>query len=644
MTAHEDGTGLLRRLTGPTPPASFALLHRPEADGGGRIDLLVGDVSEVAGTADLPLPPEGGRERHELLALLPFRQIGERGYEHYDDGEPLVVMAVTGQAVVPVDEVLAHLPDLPIEVRDSGFTTDDEEYADTVRQIIANEIGSGAGSNFVIKRAFTATIGNWSTRTALTLFGRLLRHTSGAYWTFLIRVDGRTFIGASPERHLTLDHGTAVMNPISGTYRYPPSGPSRDGVLDFLADRKEANELYMVVDEELKMMSRVCDGGAQVVGPRLREMAHLAHTEYFIEGRFDRDVREAIRETLFAPTVTGSPLESACRVIAKYETEGRGYYAGMVALLGRDPEGGRRLDSAILIRTADIDRAGHLRLGVGSTLVRDSDPRAEAAETRAKAAGLIAALHADPAEAAPVPVQPSVPGVPLLGALPEVAHALAARNMPLAPFWREPPDSRSRHLPHLAGRRALLIDAEDTFTAMGAALMRELGLEVTVRRFDEDYRLEGNDLVVVGPGPGDPRDTGDPKVTHLREVTARLIALGTPFLSVCLGHQALSGVLGLELVRKEVPNQGAQREIDLFGQREAVYFYNTFAAVSTRDSFPGPPARPAAVEVCRDPVNGEVHALRGQGFASVQFHPASVMTRDGSAVLDRLITDLFLTA
>ncbi|MFE4059990.1 chorismate-binding protein, partial [Streptomyces sp. NPDC059096] len=340
MTAYEDGPGLLDAVTGPTPPPSFALLHRPEAGGAGLIDLLVGEVTEVATTADLPLPPEGGRDRHELLALLPFRQIGERGYEHYDDGEPLLVMAVTGQSALPVDEVLDRLPDVPIDVRDSGFTTEDEEYADTVRQIIANEIGTGAGSNFVIKRAFTATIGGWSARTALTLFGRLLRHTSGAYWTFLIHVDGRTFVGASPERHLTLDEGTAVMNPISGTYRYPPSGPSRDGVLDFLADRKEANELYMVVDEELKMMSRVCDGGAHVVGPRLREMAHLAHTEYFIEGRFDGDVRDAVRETLFAPTVTGSPLESACRVIAKYETEGRGYYAGMAALLGRDPRGG----------------------------------------------------------------------------------------------------------------------------------------------------------------------------------------------------------------------------------------------------------------------------------------------------------------
>ncbi|MFO7115698.1 chorismate-binding protein, partial [Pseudomonas aeruginosa] len=52
----------------------------------------------------------------------------------------------------------------------------------------------------------------------------------------------------------------------------------------------------------------------------------------------------------FAPTVTGSPLESACRVIRRYEPQGRGYYSGVAALIGGDGQGGRTLDSAILIR------------------------------------------------------------------------------------------------------------------------------------------------------------------------------------------------------------------------------------------------------------------------------------------------------
>ncbi|MFF3767055.1 chorismate-binding protein [Streptomyces sp. NPDC001922] len=633
--AARPAAGLLGRLTGEDPPPAFALLHRPEAGDGSVVDVLVGEVSEAATLADLPLS-EGGRPgSHEHLVLLPYRQIAERGYACPDDGEPLLVMAVGEQDVLPVPELLDRIDDTVLEVRDGSFDLDDDSYAGLVRRIVDEEIGSGAGANFVLKRTFTAQLPDWSPRAALALYRRLLSGTSGAYWTFLIRVAGRTFVGASPERHITVDRGTAVMNPISGTFRYAATGPTPSAVLDFLGDGKESNELYMVLDEELKMMSRICPEGGRVIGPALREMSHLAHTEYFIEGRSDRDVRDVLRETLFAPTVTGSPLESACRVISAHEPEGRGYYAGVAALIGRDSHGDRHLDSAILIRTADIDDAGRLRLAVGATLVRDSDPRAEAAETRAKAAGLLSALHG-PAGTARAAAGPGT----RLAADPRVTRALRKRNDPLADFWQSSPSGRSLHAPHLLGRRALLVDAEDTFTAMGHTLLRALGLEVTVRRFDEPYTVDGQDLVVMGPGPGDPRDHAHPRIGHLRAETRRLLDAGVPFLSVCLSHQVLSGLLGLGLVRKEVPHQGVRRTIELFGQREDVYFYNTFTAVSPADSWPGPECRPGRVRVCRDPDSGEVHALRGTGFASVQFHPASVMTPNGTAILERLVTSV----
>ena len=130
----------------------------------------------------------------------------------------------------------------------------------------------------------------------------------------------------------------------------------------------------MVVDEELKMMCTVGDMGGVVIGPRLKEMAHLAHTEYELRGRSSLDVREVLRETMFAATVTGSPVQNACRVIERHEVGGRGYYAGALALIGRDAGGAQTLDSPILIRTADIDAAGRLRVPVGATLVRGSDP------------------------------------------------------------------------------------------------------------------------------------------------------------------------------------------------------------------------------------------------------------------------------
>lgn len=623
---------LLERVLGPRPGA-FALLHRPESAGPDTVDVLLGTVSTPETLADLPLPepaPPAGGPRHELLTLIPYRQITERGFVGPDDGEPLIAMTVTDQAVLRLDEVLRRLPDVPIELTGGHFDVSDEDYAETVRRVIKDEIGTGEGANFVIKRSFVADITGYTPRSALSFFRRLLRGESGAYWTFVVHTGDRTFVGATPERHISLSGGTAVMNPISGTYRYPPAGPVLPEVLDFLADRKEADELYMVVDEELKMMARICDSGGRVVGPHLKEMARLAHTEYFIEGRSDRDPRDILREAMFAPTVTGSPLESACRVVNRYEPEGRGYYSGVVALIGRDAAGGRALDSSILIRTADIGRAGRVRIGVGATLVRHSDPDSEVAETRAKAAGLLAALQADGGAADA--------GTVRFGDHPDVRAALRRRNTTLAGFWLADGTGRERSVPDLEGRRVLVLDAEDTFTAMIDHQLRSMGLRVTVRRFDEPYTFDGHDLVVLGPGPGDPREAGHPKIAHLRSAVDTLLADRRPFLAVCLSHQVLSMRLGFPLVRRDVPNQGVQQEIDLFGARERVGFYNTFAARSAEDKADCEGV--GLVEVSRDPATGEVHALRGPHFASMQFHAESVLTEDGVRLVGALMTEV----
>ncbi|MBF8191535.1 chorismate-binding protein [Nonomuraea sp. K274] len=629
------GAHALDRVLGPDAPP-FALLHRPGAGRLDRVDLLVGDMAEVGTVADIPLSSSGGG-RHEVLAILPYRQIRERGFACPDDGAPLLAMTVTAQAELGLDEVMDRLPDGPIELGEGEFDADDEQYAATVRRVLSEEIGQGTGANFVIKRTFFAEIANWSARTALAFFRRLLGRDPGCHWTFLIHTGTRTFVGASPERHISLDRGTVVMNPISGTYRYGAAGPELCGLLSFLSDGKEANELYMVLDEELKMMGRVCERGGRVLGPYLKQMARLAHTEYLIEGRSTLDVREILRETMFAPTVTGGPLESACRVISRFEPEGRGYYAGVVALLGRDEAGERAMDSAILIRTADIDAAGRMRIAVGATLVRDSATESEAAETRVKAAGLIDALRG--VQATSGSPDPGCEPPPDLNTHPEVRRILAERNAPLGAFWFEDPERRTCRMPELAGRTVLVIDAEDTFTAMARHMLEALGCDVTVRRYDDDYPLDGYDVVIVGPGPGDPGDHRHPKIARIREVTRRLLRLGVPFLSVCLGHQILSTLLGLDIVRTPSLNQGVQRKIGFMGRTELVGFYNTFAARSPADRFPCR-AREGMVEVSREVDTGEVHALRGPGFASVQFHPVSVLTHNGVRILGEVLGDL----
>ncbi|MFJ8307726.1 MULTISPECIES: anthranilate synthase family protein [unclassified Streptomyces] len=608
---------LIQRLLDESCPP-FALLRRrtPGRDHD-TVELLIGEVHEAERLGDLPV---GDRP---ALALVPFRQIRERGFDVRDDGTPLAVLVADETYELPLADVLAELPAHDVRVEGGGFDVGDDAYAEIVRRVIEDEIGRGEGANFVIRRTFTGEIPGFGRSDALALFRRLLTGERGAYWTFVVHTGTRTLVGASPEVHVRMTGGTVVMNPISGTYRYPAGGPAPEDLLAFLADRKETDELSMVVDEELKMMCTVGDMGGVVIGPRLKEMAHLAHTEYELRGRSSLDVRDVLRETMFAATVTGSPVQNACRVIERYEPGGRGYYAGALALLGRDTGGTQTLDSPILIRTADISPDGRLRVPVGATLVRHSDPAGEVAETHAKAAGVLAALGVRPGR----PHTDS--GRPRLADDPRVRAALDARRADLAPFWL-----RMQDRPAEPAGSALVVDGEDTFTAMLAHVLRSVGLSVSVLRYDAPElpsRVLGHEgPVILGPGPGDPSDAADPKMGLLRPLAAELLRSHRHgLLGVCLGHELIAAELGLEIVRKRVPYQGAQVRIDLFGQEETVGFYNSFVARCEGAA--------AGVELARDASTGEVHALRGAGFAGIQFHPESVLTLRGPELVRDLL-------
>ncbi|MET7671273.1 chorismate-binding protein, partial [Micromonospora luteifusca] len=385
-------TDLLAAVADGVDPGPFALLRR---DGADELELFTGPVDTVERLADIPLTP--GTPGARTLALVPYRQITERGFACVDDGAPLECLQIREHRRITLADALAMLPDEPVRTIDAAFDVSDEEYARTVQRVLAEEIGHGEGANFVIHRALHATVQGPPLVAALAALRRLLVHERGAYWTFVVHTGARTLVGASPERHVSVDDGLVMMNPISGTFRSAGGTADRAALLRFLADEKEVEELYMVLDEELKMMATVAEHGGQVIGPYLKEMSHLAHTEYLLAGRGTRDVREVLRETMFAPTVTGSPMENACRVIARHERRGRGYYAGVLALLGHDETGRQTLDAPILIRTAEISPTGRLRVPVGATLVRHSTAAGEVAETHAKAAGVLAALGLGPA-------------------------------------------------------------------------------------------------------------------------------------------------------------------------------------------------------------------------------------------------------
>jgi phenazine biosynthesis protein phzE len=585
--------------------APYCLTHQD-----GKTHYASGEIRKQRLLSEVPR-----RGRFPVFSMVPFSQLRERGFDVHDGGEEILSLVTAEYREIALDDVLLNAAEP--EVRTLGapsFEMGDAEFEANVGRLIKDEICRGEGSNFLLSRKARVRIASFDWRVANAIFKRLAKNEFGAYMTFCFYDGERYFVGSSPERHVTIRAGVVQMNPISGTL--PKSLlKQRADLIEFLSDPKEINELFQVVDEELKMMSRICSSGGDVHGPYLKEMSSLIHTEYLLQGYTDGDYMDAFRDSMFAATMIGSPLENAARVIKKYERESRRYYSSALLVTGLDEAGREFLDSAITIRTMEVSPDGEATIQSGASIVRDSVPESECREVKTKAAGLLRALES--AEAS----QPTLSQY--RDAL--VDQVLESRNKYLSRFWMEK-QHQSYVDARLEGKSILIIDNEDEFTHMLKHVLTHLGLRARVVDHREALPLvKDSELTLVGPGPGDPTDLGDPKMQIVHEIVGDLLARKARFLAVCLGHQVLCHRLGLRVEPTDPPLQGVQKSIDLFGHREPVGFYNTFFARR-------PDVPPQGVAIASEP-DGRVTALRAERFASFQFHVESVLTTNSVPLL-----------
>ena len=188
----------------------------------------------------------------------------------------------------------------------------------------------------------------------------------------------------------------------------------------------------------------------------------------------------------------------------------------------------------------------------------------------------------------------------------------------------------------------LLLDNYDSFTWNLAQYLGELGQDVRVERNDaltvEAVEELAPDVLVISPGPCTPNEAGI-SMDLIRRFAGQL-----PILGVCLGHQCIGQVFGGRIVRAKVPMHGKLSKV--FHDERGLFAGVENPSVATRyhSLVIAPDSMPEALEVTAKTWDDEIMGVRHKAFANtaaplegVQFHPESIMTAAGKAMLRNVL-------
>jgi anthranilate synthase component 2 len=188
--------------------------------------------------------------------------------------------------------------------------------------------------------------------------------------------------------------------------------------------------------------------------------------------------------------------------------------------------------------------------------------------------------------------------------------------------------------------RVLLVDNYDSFTWNLVQYLGELGAEVTVFRNDAidaaGIRAFGPDGLVLSPGPCTPDEAGC-TLPAVRELAGAL-----PILGVCLGHQAIGQAFGGRVVRNERIVHGKASPVHHGGRGLYAGLPLPFQAGRYHSLVVERASLPSALEVTSWTAEGEIMGLRHATLEveGVQFHPESILTEAGKALLANWLTRL----
>lgn len=271
---------------------------------------------------------------------------------------------------------------------------DDEAFAALVGQL-KEHIVAGDVFQIVPSRTFSLPIDD-----PLAAYRELRASNPSPYMFYLNGASGVLF-GTSPETAVEVEGQPRHVHirPIAGTRR---RGRREDGTIDHDLDsrleaelrlsEKEVAEHMMLVDLARNDVARVSEPGTRRVDGLLQvcRYSHVMHLYSHVTGtlRADLDALHGYVATMNMGTLVGAPKVRAAQLLRQYERRRRGPYGGAVGYLTADG----RMDTGIVIRAAVVkDGRAYVRAGAG--VVYDSEPLAEADETRRKAQVVLDAVR-----------------------------------------------------------------------------------------------------------------------------------------------------------------------------------------------------------------------------------------------------------
>lgn len=189
--------------------------------------------------------------------------------------------------------------------------------------------------------------------------------------------------------------------------------------------------------------------------------------------------------------------------------------------------------------------------------------------------------------------------------------------------------------------RLLMVDNYDSFTYNIVQYFGELGAEVTVVRNDETtvaevealIAREGIERLVISPGPCSPNEAGI-SVAAIKHFAGKM-----PILGVCLGHQSIGAAFGGDIIRAGQQMHGKTSVIHtdqkgVFADLPKEFTVNRYhSLVIDRNTLPD------CLEITATSEDGEIQGVRHKTLAieGVQFHPESILTEHGHAMLKNFL-------